>query len=98
MRWLFTIAPLALSLVWVVPAAHAQSTSPGAAQQKPAADPNERVCEDVVETGSRLATKRFCGTRSQWEDKKRQDREAVEKAQLSPCVMTHNGSGGRPGC
>jgi hypothetical protein len=76
--------------------ASAQSSSPS---QKPAApDPNERVCEDVTQTGSRLATKRFCGTRSEWDDKKRQDREAVEKAQMSPCVLSHNGSSGKPGC
>jgi hypothetical protein len=67
-------------------------------QQKPAADPNERVCEDIVQTGSRIATKRFCGTRAEWEEKKKQDREAVEKAQLSSCMITHTGASGKASC
>ena len=61
-------------------------------------DPNERICENIVLTGSRLATKRFCGTRAEWADRKRQDREALESAQKSPCVLTHNGTGGRAAC
>jgi len=67
-------------------------------QQKPAADPNERVCEDIVQTGSRLATRRFCATRSEWEEKKRQDRDAVDKAQLNPCMITHGSTTGKASC
>lgn len=61
-------------------------------------NPNERICENIVLTGSRLATKRFCGTRAEWADRKRQDREALESAQKSPCVLTHTGTGGRAAC
>jgi hypothetical protein len=79
-------------------------TAPAAGQQaaptspQRAADPNEKICEDIVQTGSRLATRRICATRAEWDDRRRQDREAVEKAQLSPCVLTHtevgaNGNG-----
>jgi hypothetical protein len=75
--------------------AYAQQNPP---QQKGAPDPNEKICEDVVQTGSRLATKRFCATRSEWEDKKRQDREAVEKAQLNPCVIQTTTTSGKPSC
>jgi hypothetical protein len=53
-------------------------------------DPNERICENIVLTGSRLATKRFCGTRAEWAERKRQDREALEQAQMGPCQMTHS--------
>ena len=63
-----------------------------------AGDPNERICEEVVLTGSRLGAKRFCGTRAEWDDKKRQDREAIEKAQLGPCVITTTNGTGRPSC
>ncbi len=52
----------------------------------PASDPNEKVCEDITQTGSRLGTKRYCATRSQWEDNKRQDRESTEKAQVMSCM------------
>lgn len=61
-------------------------------------NPNERVCENITITGSRLATKRFCGTRSEWAERKRADREALDSAQRSPCVLTHNSGSGRPSC
>jgi hypothetical protein len=83
-----------MSLVSIGPV-YAQANS---SQQRPPADPNERVCEDVVQTGSRLATKRFCGTRAQWADKQRQDREAVEKAQMNPCMITHTSPSGKASC
>ena len=49
-------------------------------------DPNERICETITPIGSRLATKRFCGTRSEWADRKLRDKQELERAQLSPCV------------
>jgi hypothetical protein len=73
---------------------HAQA---GASQQRES-KANDRVCEDIIQTGSRIASKRFCGTRSEWDDRKRQDREAVERAQLSPCVLTKTGSSGKGAC
>lgn len=81
----------------------ASGSTAALAESKPApntyaGDPNEKICENIVVTGSRLATKRFCGTRAEWADRKRQDREALESAQKSPCVLTHNGSGGQPSC
>lgn len=99
MNRLLTVTPLALAFLSAGTVTSAQSsTVPNTAQKTPAADPNQRICEDVTQTGSRLGTKRFCGTRSEWEDKKRQDREAVEKAQMSPCVLSHNGSNGTQSC
>jgi hypothetical protein len=67
----------------LVAPAHAQQSSP----PKPARDQNQRVCEDIKPTGSRLATKRFCGTRAEWEEKRRLDKEEVEKAQRMPCAV-----------
>lgn len=61
-------------------------------------DPNERICENITMIGSRLATKRFCGTRAEWEERKRQDREALDAAQKGPCMVTTTGSRGRPAC
>jgi len=49
-------------------------------------DPNERICETLTPVGSRLTTKRFCGTRAEWAEKKREEREALEAAQRGPCV------------
>ena len=61
-----------------------------------AADPDERVCEDIKVIGSRLAVKRICATRSEWKEKRRQDREVVDDAQrhaADPCnsILTHTG-------
>lgn len=86
-----------LLIAFILPAQASASADP----PKPAAtaaDPNERICEEVVLTGSRLGAKRFCATRAEWEDKKRQDREAIEKAQVGPCVITTTGGTGRPSC
>ncbi len=72
----------------------------GPSQEKAAPDPNQRICEDIVQTGSRLASKRFCGTRAEWEARQKQDRDAVDSAQrmaADPChsTMTHSGT---PNC
>ena len=57
-----------------------------AVAQKPAsapakADPNQKICEKVEITGSRLATKRVCMTRRQWDDTRLQDRQEIERIQ-----------------
>ena len=57
-----------------------------AAEPKAPRDPNEKICQVITPVGSRLATKKVCATRAEWEDKKRQDREATEKAQTQVCV------------
>ena len=54
---------------------------------KTASDPNAKICQVVTPVGSRLATKKVCATRAEWEDKKRQDREATERAQTQLCVV-----------
>lgn len=68
----------------------------GSQPTRVAGDPNERVCEDTIVTGSRLAKKRFCGTRAEWEARKKADRDVVEDAQrhaADPCnaILTHTG-------
>ena len=87
------VAGLLLAPLGSAPAAGRDAKSTAKAR-----DPNQRICEDVTMLGSRLGTKRFCATRAEWEDKKRQDREAVDKAQVSPCVLTHNAPSGRQAC
>ena len=78
--------------------------SPALAETKPAqpqsnaSSRTEKVCQNITVTGSRLGTKRFCGTRAEWEDRQRQDRQAVDAAQRSPCVLTHNSPSGKPIC
>jgi hypothetical protein len=55
-----------------------------AAENKPAAkDPNRIICERQGDVSSRVATKRVCMTAAEWEIRRREDREALEKAQLN---------------
>lgn len=60
--------------------AQAQQQQP-AAPAVQAANPNEVLCERQTVVGSRLAHKKVCMTRSQWDEARRGDREAVEKVQ-----------------
>lgn len=46
-------------------------------------DPNRVICEKQTVVGSRLATKKVCLTAAEWEIRRREDREALEKAQLN---------------
>ena len=92
---LFTMA-LALSL----PAASPVQAMAGEqkAPQASGEDPNEKICENITLVGSRLAKKRVCATRAEWADRKLQDRQAVEKAQTSPCMLQTTGGNGKPSC
>ena len=63
----------------LIPAASAM-----AEEKKPEAkDPNRIICEKQEVLGSRVATKRVCMTAAEWEIRKREDREAIEKAQVN---------------
>ena len=80
------IASLALALS---PLSAAYSSPPDATKSAPnysSGDREEKICEKITPVGSRLTTKRFCGTRAEWEEKRRLDREEVEKVQRGPCV------------
>ena len=40
------------------------------------------ICEKQAVSGSRLAIKRVCMTAAEWEVRKREDRQAIEKGQM----------------
>jgi len=66
-----------------------------------AADPNEKICQSETVIGSRLAKRRVCATRAEWEERNRQDRQAVEQAQRmigGPCTTVSNKNVGGPSC
>lgn len=75
------LAALAATSLFFAPNAVAQTT-----KAKSPLDPNEKVCETIKPVGSRLATKRVCATRSEWAEKRRQDRDETEKAQRISCL------------
>jgi len=70
-----------IAAVSIGSAAFAEEPSP-----KKSLDPNEKVCEKITIVGSRLATRRICAKRAEWADYKRQDRDALEKAQRLTCL------------
>ena len=62
-------------------------------------NPNEKICESIPVIGSRLAKKRICATRAEWDERRRLDREAVEQAQKligGPCQTTPAARNGGP--
>lgn len=97
----FHIAALGVaSLILSTSAAAFQAPAGAQEQPKSAASgsKNERYCETITMIGSRLAKKKFCGTRAEWEDKKLQDRKIVEQIQTSPCMPDTRTNTGRPSC
>jgi hypothetical protein len=56
------------------------------AAQAAAGDPTQVVCEKVEKLGTRLGTSRVCMTRAQWAERRRLDREEVERAQQTRCA------------
>ena len=59
-------------------------------------DPDEKICEDITMVGSRLAVKRICATRSEWAERRRDERMTIDNAQVranDPCntINTHSG-------
>lgn len=46
-----------------------------------AGDPNQMICRNEAEIGSRLAQHRICRTRAQWDEVRRTTRQGVEHAQ-----------------
>ena len=80
-------------------AAQTQTQSPQVAQS--AYDPNERICESIPTIGSRIAKKKVCATRAEWEEKRMLDRQAVEQAQRQvggPCSTVGNKNTGAISC
>ena len=45
-------------------------------------DPNRIICEKQGVVGSRLATKKVCMTAAEWQAKRLEDRQAIEKGQV----------------
>jgi len=62
------------------------------AAAKPAANPNDVVCEKQEETGSRLVAHRVCKTRAQWAEDRRLDRQVID------LVQTQRGCKDGQGC
>lgn len=81
-----SVLGVAAAGLFLVGAAGDKSTP--SSSQRPVADPNQKVCQDITMIGTRLGKKRICATRAEWEQKRRDDREATERAQTQLCSPT----------
>jgi hypothetical protein len=76
------------SILWIALAAllvgsAAQSKQPSsAATNKKRPDASDLICERVSVIGSRLAVRKVCMTRLEWQEKKTLDREFIDRVQF----------------
>ena len=62
-------------------AAAAQAPTESTTKVGPNQDPNQVVCINERETGSRVASRRVCRTRAQWAEHEAEQRRTVERTQ-----------------
>jgi len=102
-KWTLSCGFAALTLLGSPGVAAGQQAQPAAAtanggQTPPPSALPKRICERITVTGSRLGGHKFCGTAEEWAERRKYDREAIEKVQASPCVPQSTGPSGRPTC
>jgi hypothetical protein len=73
------LMPLLMIAPLLVPA-FAQRSPQTSVARKAAADPGERICENIY-LDSRVRMRRFCGTRAEWQALRQADRQELEKMQ-----------------
>ena len=69
----------------------ASSTAAFAEKPKDKGDKDQVICRTEADIGSRLGGTRVCMTREQWAERRRESREAAERAQMG---HTDRGNGG----
>lgn len=75
--------------IWLVSVAlvtTAMAASP-ASNPKKGKDPNEKVCENQKVLGSRLAVRRVCATRAEWEERRQRERDIIDRTQVQRCAI-----------
>lgn len=67
-------------------AVDAATPAPKPAGIKSASDPNKIICEKEDTLGSRLQAHKICMTRAQWAERRRNDRDVVDRSQTNVCT------------
>lgn len=80
-RFIMRVAIMVLAALSSVPAIAAAET-----KKTDTKDPNRIICEKQEVLGSRVATKKVCMTAAQWEERRREDRDAIDKGQRQVAV------------
>jgi len=72
---------ISLVLLATMGAAHAQQLAATSDPAKKAtADPKERVCKEIA-TSSRIATRRYCATRAEWQAFEQREQQEIQLMQ-----------------
>lgn len=79
-------ARVSILLGSVALAATAVAASPASSPPK-GKDPNEKVCETQQVLGSRLAVRRVCATRAEWEERRQRERDIIDRTQVQRCAI-----------
>ncbi|MEA1072650.1 hypothetical protein [Sphingomonas sp. LY160] len=83
---MFKAVTFVAAVAFAVPAL-AQVSSIETSRPRVSKDPNEKICERITETGSRLASKRVCMTSAEWAAQKTDHRNDVERAQKNVGII-----------
>ena len=68
-------------------AAAAQAPSSGSSGETAGGnDPNQMICRNLGETGSRLSRNRVCMTRGQWDQQRRETRQNIDRVQTTRVI------------
>ena len=74
---------LGIIAVTVTAAAQAPAEQPQTTQSGLNNDPNETVCVNERQIGSRVASRRVCRTRAEWTALREQQRQVVDRVQMN---------------
>lgn len=61
--------------------AWSQQNSNSASVSHPTKNPDQKICEEEIPLGTRLSVHRVCATQSEWQRRRLEDRQAIEKQQ-----------------
>ena len=80
------VRPFLLAIAVMIPAP--ATSAAGETPTKTVSDPNEKVCENVPQIGSRLSQRRVCATRAEWAERRLEDRKDAEYIQKGITTAT----------
>ena len=86
----FVVAGCVFAVQPVLATNEPSQNSTDAAKSAKTRDPNRTICETSLETGSRLAKRRVCMTAAEWDERRRQDRQLVDRAQVQRSIESPN--------
>ena len=94
-RSIFALAAAAGLVASPAIAGDPQAANPTVAAN--ASNPDQKICEKFTVTGSRLATRTVCATKREWDQRRLEERQLLDRSQLGACVET-SVSGGHGQC